>query len=90
MFNDINIDKYKNKWELVYLKIKIKVNNDSPELRTLHEYHEFARNITLVGHLCYKYNYNIIGQKLINTSTTIHYLVSLLIKNVVHIRYNSH
>ena len=78
--------KYDRKWLLVYYKFKFSINNDYYILKELHKYHEFARNITLVAHRLYEYRYNDLAKKLINTSTTLHYLFSQLILKLMKLK----
>ena len=78
--------KIKFKWIILYTKINLAINSNNQTLKKLHEYHDFARNITLTGHLCYKKNESKIAQKLIKLSTTIHFLVSKLIMKTIKLR----
>ena len=76
----------KIKWINIYMKTNIAINPKNPALIKLHEYHDYARNITMAGHLCYEKNKWLIGQKLIKLSTTIHFLVSQLIIKTIKLR----
>jgi len=75
----------KKKWNLLYIKLKF----PKDEIITyIHGYHEFARKITEFAHLCYQNDYNEFAMKLINLSTKIHLLASLLIKETIIIKRN--
>ena len=78
--------KIKFKWRILYTKINLAINSTNPAVQKLHEYHDFARNITMTGHLCYEKNEWKIAQKLIKLSTTIHFLVSKLIMKTIKLR----
>ena len=70
----------KKKWNLIYTKLKFSKNEI---IMYIHGYHDFARKITECGHLCYDNDYNEFAMKLINLSTKIHFLASLLIKETI-------
>ena len=78
--------KYEKKWILVYTKYNFTISNDYFILNELHAYHHFARRITLLSHKLYEYKYNNLAKKLINTSTTLHFLFSQLILKLMKLK----
>ena len=78
-----NMDLYKSKWCILYLKLNTSIYKI---IDRLHKYHGFATKLCQYGHLCYHYNYNIIGSKYIEVSSNLHILFKLLIYNSINLR----
>ena len=78
-----NIDLYKSKWRILYLKLNTSIYKI---IDRLHKYHDFATKLCQYGHLCYHYNYNIIGLKYIQVSINLHILFKLLINDSINLR----
>lgn len=80
------LKKYDKKWIFIFNKAKFSIGKDYYILKELHLYHDFARKITYLGHKCYEFKYYNLGKKLINTSTTLHYLFSQLIIKLMKLK----
>lgn len=84
----IKISQIKSKWLLIYIKYYLANISNTLVIKKLHEYHEFARKITFLGHEAYKKKKYKVGEKLIKLSSTIHFLVCNLIQKTIGLRYN--
>ena len=78
--------KCQKKWVLICYKLKISQKFTCPLLNYLYECHQFATSICNLGHICFNKQENDLAKKFINTSISIHYLVSLLIKECLNFR----